>query len=133
MRLAAGRIALGVTVLVFTMGHDHGCSSGSGTPTGAVCPPDSTLSYENFGKSLMEQYCTQCHSSDLHGGYARHAAPPDHNFDTLEGVRHDADHIDGSAAAGPTATNDSMPPRGYPMPTSNEREQLAEWIACGAP
>ena len=116
-----------------TMGHDHGCSCGGGEPTNAECTPDSTLTYDSFGKRFMEQYCTSCHSSELHGGQARHAAPADHNFDTLDGVMKDADHIDASTAFGPNARNTKMPPPGNRMPTQLEREQLGIWIACGMP
>ena len=115
------------------MGHDHGCSCNAGEPTGAECAPDSTLTYESFGEPFMQNYCTQCHASDLHGGRARHAAPADHNFDTLDGVMKDADHIDAAAAFGPDAQNTSMPPAGYPVPSAGEREQLGIWIACGMP
>jgi hypothetical protein len=36
------------------------------------------------------------------------------------------------AGSGPDATNEQMPPDGT-APTLAERQQLAEWLACGAP
>lgn len=102
-----------------------------GPPTGATCPEGSTLTYEGFGRPFMEAYCTRCHDSALVGA-ARNGAPNFHDFDTLNGIRAVADHIDETTAAGPSATNQSMPPDGS-IPSLEERWQLGEWLACGAP
>jgi hypothetical protein len=56
----------------------------------------------------------------------------DHNFDTIIEAQGLAEHIDRKAASGPDATNELMP-IGDPTPTLDERQQLSEWIACGAP
>ena len=122
-------------LLASQMGHGGGCCAGEeplfGPPTESVCPPSSTLTYNNCGKPFMEKYCTQCHHSELVGA-ARQGAPSFHDFDTLFGIKAVSDHIDFTTAAGPAATNDSMPPEG-PYPTMAERLQLGEWIACGMP
>ena len=102
-----------------------------GPPTESECPQGSTLTYDNFGKPFMEKYCTSCHHSDLTGS-ARMGATPFHDFDTIYGIRAVSEHIDFTSAAGPAATNDSMPPDD-PFPTLMERKQLGEWIACGMP
>jgi hypothetical protein len=102
-----------------------------GPPTESVCPPGSTLTYENFGQPFMESYCTRCHATTLRGS-ARQGAPSFHDFDTLFGIKVVFDHIDETTAAGPAATNTSMPPD-KPAPTLDERKQLGEWIACGMP
>ena len=102
-----------------------------GPPTQSTCPPNSTLTYDNFGKSFMERFCTRCHSSTLEGA-ARHGAPSFHDFDTQFGVKGVSNHIDETTAAGPAATNTGMPPDG-PKPTLEERLQLGEWIACDVP
>lgn len=102
-----------------------------GTPSGADCPEDSSLTWDSFGKNFMEKYCTRCHSASLSGS-ARNGAPNDHNFETLEKVQEQIDHIDSSAAAGPSVVNTAMP-IGSPAPTEEERRQLGEWLACGAP
>jgi hypothetical protein len=39
------------------------------------------------------------------------------------------DHIDETSAAGPAATNTSMPPTGT-KPTEEERRNLGIWLAC---
>jgi hypothetical protein len=116
---------------------------GSPESTGTVCPdPDPmTLTYDNFGRAFMTQYCTTCHSSGLTRSQ-RNGAPLYHDYDTLMGVLQTADHIDQQAGYGPEAENDFMPPercpstpggpldRECPRPTADERRQLAEWIAC---
>jgi hypothetical protein len=112
-------------------GEDHGGELEPGPPTGAQCPDGSALTYEDFGRPFMESYCLRCHSVDVTGA-AREGAPADHNFDTLIEVQGLAEHIDGMAGAGPDSTNEIMP-IGDPTPTLEERRQLAEWLACGAP
>jgi len=104
-----------------------------GPPTESECPPAQTLSYENFGKGFMESYCTECHDSHKRGE-DRQGATSFHDFDTIYGIRAVYEHIDFTAAAGPTdVVNDSMPPDGEPSPTLEERKQLGEWIACEMP
>ena len=98
---------------------------------GAVCAPGSSLTYETFGRTFMTAYCTRCHSSDLEGG-ARWGASAIHDFDTVQQVRRFAAQIDRGAAAGTRATNMAMP-IGSPTPTAEERAELGEWLACGAP
>lgn len=128
-RLAlAPALALALTVIA-------GCSDEPplfGPPTESECPPGSTLTYDNFGKAFMESYCTQCHHSALRGE-ARMGAPSFHDFDTQQGVKVVDEHVDMTTASGPAATNTSMPPKGYALPTLAEREQLGEWLACGVP
>lgn len=102
-----------------------------GSPTGADCPQDSTLTWDTFGKQFMESYCTRCHSTTITGS-ARQGAPSDHNFEAVALVREQIEHIDWTAAAGPDAVNTEMPV-GAPTPTQDERRQLGEWLACGAP
>ncbi len=107
------------------------CEGDHGTPSGAECPEDSSVNWENFGKNFMESYCTRCHSGAL-AGSARNGAPADHNFESLELVQEQLEHIDTQAAAGPSVVNVEMP-IGEPTPTDAERRQLGEWVACGAP
>lgn len=100
-----------------------------GPPTESTCPQGSTLTYEAFAAPFMDQYCTRCHSLRLKGA-ARQGAPSFHDFDTLNGIKVVADHVDETTASGPAATNQGMPPD-QPAPTLAERQQLGEWIACG--
>lgn len=134
-RYSFSRLVFATMLVSFAMGHGAGgcCSSEPvlGPSTETACPPSSTLTYANFGQQFMTSYCTGCHSSTLSGD-ARMGAPAFHDFDTQLGVQQVADHVDQAAGAGPAATNDQMPPED-PRPTLMERQQLAEWIACGAP
>lgn len=130
----ASRSALGLA-LVLGLALAAGCSDDPplfGPPTESVCPPTSTLTYDNFAKPFMEAYCTQCHHSSLRGE-ARMGAPSFHDFDTHQGIKVVKGHIDQTTASGPAATNTSMPPDGYPAPSLEERQQLGEWLACGLP
>jgi len=124
-----------VLALPCLFGHGGGCCEGEdevlGPPTETVCPENSELTYESFGEAFFADYCTRCHSVDVTGG-AREGAPSDHNFDTQFEAQALADHIDQAAGSGPASTNTAMPPD-EPFPSMTEREQLAEWLACGAP
>jgi hypothetical protein len=131
------KLVLAVTLFMFAKGDGggNGCCAHDeevlGPPTETICPPSSTLTYASFGQAFMTSYCTRCHSSTL-SGEARMGAPEFHDFDTQLGVQSVAEHIDEAAGAGPASTNEGMPPSD-PMPTLAERQQLAEWISCGAP
>ncbi len=103
-----------------------------GQPSGAACPENSTIDYENFGRAFMTAYCVRCHSSSL-ASSARNGAPSDHDFDTLDSIQSmHLEHIDANAAAGPLSTNATMPASG-PQPSDADRYRLGEWLACGAP
>jgi uncharacterized membrane protein len=123
-------------LLATTMGHGGGCCEDEevlGPPTEKECPPTQTLTYENFGQAFVTDYCTDCHSSTKVGS-DRNGATEDHDFDTLLGIRQVAEHIDRAAGIGPASANRNMPPdEETAQPTDEEREKLAEWIACGAP
>ncbi|MBL9107488.1 MAG: hypothetical protein JNL82_41765 [Myxococcales bacterium] len=111
-----------------------GCGEGNEgeeAPSGATCPENSTLTWDNFGKSFMETYCVRCHSETLSGA-ERQGAPSDHNFNSHELIMSQIDHIDEQAAAGSESTNTLMP-IGSPAPAEEERRKLGEWLACGVP
>ena len=118
-----------IALVVLILSPLAGCSSSSGltavdagdagddtTATGmpdtaptfdANCDP--SLTYATFGMNFFASYCNRCHawnqeSAQLYGG-------------TI------ADYAGNSA---------SMPPSS-PFPTPDERTQLVNWIACGAP
>jgi hypothetical protein len=100
-----------------------------GPPSGATCPSNNTLTYDNFGKQFMTTYCTRCHSSKLTTCNERMGAPFEHDFDTYAGIVAVANHIDEMAAAGPKSTNVTMPLNGK-KPTTDERKKLGQWLAC---
>lgn len=122
-RLIATALLLGAASLT------SGCSGEK--PTESVCPPAQTLTYANFGMKFFTDYCTGCHAANM-SGQEREGAPAEINLDTLEGIRMWSADVDRNAAAGPAATNTSMPPKS-PSPSDEERRRLGEWLACGAP
>jgi uncharacterized membrane protein len=128
--LAAGAFAGGA----LAAGALTGCTDSVplfGPPTQSTCPQGSTLTYETFARPFMERYCTRCHARTLVGS-ARMGAPSFHDFDTLNGIRAFAEHVDWTSASGPASTNTSMPPDS-PAPSAEERKQLGEWLACDTP
>jgi uncharacterized membrane protein len=87
------------------------------------CPtPGTTLTYASFGQQFMADHCNECHSSSKNG------APGGYKFDSQADVQKHAKRIF-IRAAGPNVT---MPP-GPEDPPESQRDQLAEWLACGAP
>ncbi len=114
-------IVMGVLALVSLCA---GCSYE--TLDEAVCPPGGTeLTYESFGRAFMERHCQGCHASFLE---IRGGAPPSSTFDDVESIRDQAERIYARSAG----ANASMPP-GPDDPPEDERADLAEWLACGAP
>jgi uncharacterized membrane protein len=92
----------------------------------AFCPDEGTeLTYENFGRDLVGSECQTCHAT---GAADRRGAPSHVTFDDLEQVREWAPRIyERSAGA-----NVSMPPGPVDLEL-DVREDLAEWLAGGAP
>jgi uncharacterized membrane protein len=90
------------------------------------CPPGGTqLTYESFGEEMLATHCNRCHSATPG---KRSGAPEAYRFDSVDDVRKHKDRIFVRSAA----SNTTMPP-GLGDPSAEEREQLAEWLACGAP
>lgn len=90
------------------------------------CPGATTLTYESFGRQFFQRYCLHCHSTTL-AGMDRGGAPQGMNFDTLDLITAHKDAIWHMAAD----TNMEMPAAG-PAPSAAERQQLGDWLACGA-
>jgi hypothetical protein len=111
--------------------HSHDASAMVGPVTGATCPSDNTLTYDNFTQKFVGDYCLRCHSEKVTGA-ARMMAPADHNFDTYADVDLLSSHMDELAGSGPSMTNTKMPPSD-PKPTLEERQKFSQWVACGRP
>jgi len=90
-----------------------------------ACPPDSTLTWGNFGAPFMLDWCTGCHADSLPEG-GRRDAPRSVNLARLDDVRANMDLVWAEAAD----HNTTMPPVGGP--TAHERALLGEWLACSA-
>jgi hypothetical protein len=90
------------------------------------CPEGgTTLTYENFGRLFMAEYCNVCHSAP---DGQRNGAPDDFVFATHAEVIAHKDRIFARAAD----TNNSMPVGPDKIPPGL-RVDLANWLACGAP
>ncbi len=104
------------------------CSGGGAT--GATCPPTDPPTFDSFGDTFMGTYCRECHSTNSAN---RRGAPGNQNYDTEADLLKHAAAIEDVAAAGPDATNTSMPELGGAVtmrPSQAEREQLGEYLAC---
>ena len=100
-----------------------GCAESTVSIDDLPCPETGTaLTYDNFGAGFFADHCNRCHSE------AKSGAPSSYRFDSIDDVRRHADRIF-IRAAGPNVT---MPP-GPEDPPGDQRDQLAEWLACGAP
>lgn len=103
-----------------------GCAANATPMEDYPCPTGGTqLTYQSFGAQFLHDNCNRCHSAEP--GH-RHGAPESFRFDTLDEVHLHATRIFVRAAT----TNTTMPP-GPDDPALESREQLAEWLACGAP
>lgn len=89
-------------------------STGLDTST-LSCPPESTLTYENFGQTVMADNCVSCHSGK--------ESP---RLDSVEQIRANTNAIMLEAVE---TTN--MPDNSSMV--LEERQLLGEWLACGAP
>jgi uncharacterized membrane protein len=94
------------------------CSGSSGSATGienVTCPTGSTLTYENFGSSFVEDNCLSCHAGKESPSLTTQAQLKAHSADILD-----------------AAVYTDYMPEGNDM-TLEERQALGEWLACGAP
>lgn len=90
------------------------------------CPTSGTkLTYQNFGQGFFITHCNRCHSAESGD---REGAPDGYSFDSLAQIQKHKTRIF-ARSAGPNA---SMP-IGPDDPPREERDKLAEWLACGAP
>lgn len=109
---------MGRTMLVALFLGAIGC--GGGGASGATCPTNSTLTYDNFGRQFFASYCDRCHANGVRPSIGNQAA-----------IQAQRTAIDREAASGPDGTNTAMPESGA-APTTAERVKLGEWLACGA-
>jgi cytochrome c5 len=86
---------------------------------------ESPETWATIGQPFLLTYCTACHSSHL-SGEARYGAPEGVDLDSLAGARSWLPRVQARAL-----DLEDMPPGDGP--STEERERLAAWIACGGP
>jgi hypothetical protein len=74
---------------------------------GGACDP--SVTYASFGQAFLGTYCNRCHGFDQQSA-----------------------QIGGTSISAAAGTGTFMPPTD-PKPTPAQRQELAAWIACGAP
>ncbi|MBI2375067.1 MAG: cytochrome c [Deltaproteobacteria bacterium] len=93
---------------------DHSCAEGA-----------EGLTYETFGRDFLDRSCQRCHGAV---GPDRKGAPTAFDFGTQASAAAWRERIFARAAL----DNTTMPP-GPDDPSEEERQKLADWLACGAP
>jgi len=94
-----------------------GCATNSsGIDSASItCPPDSTLTYENFGQPLIADQCLSCHTTKERPALTSQEAIQSNRQAILS-----------------NAVTSTKMPKGSSMQL-DERDMLGEWLACGAP
>jgi hypothetical protein len=94
-----------------------GCAANStGVDSASItCPPDSTLTYENFGQPLVVDHCLSCHATSQRPALATQPEIQSNRQAILK-----------------VAVETTQMPKGSAMGL-DERQLLGEWLACGAP
>ncbi|QSQ21515.1 c-type cytochrome [Pyxidicoccus parkwayensis] len=126
----------GWTALLACLALVPACSDGDDDEGGGnevQCPSGGTqLTEQNFGRAFLDTYCTRCHSSTLTGA-ARNGAPVGFDWDRIESVRLHAKQMNEEAGANADGSVNRDMPLNDPRPSDDQRRQLSEWLACGAP
>ena len=105
---------------------ESGSIEGESYIEGRDCPPGSLFTWENLGEAIMLNYCVGCHSENLEEG-SRANAPLGVDFNTHELTQSWLERIYARSAD----SNTTMPP--IDNMTPDERQDLGDWLACGAP
>jgi uncharacterized membrane protein len=103
--------------LVFAIGcgsDDPGTSTGIDINT-LECPPNSTLTYTNFGQQVIQDRCLMCH-----------AGQSDPMLTSLDSVVANKQDILETTVG----TREMPEDKNIPL---EERRMIGEWLACGAP
>lgn len=103
------------TAICFLLACGGGASSTGIDIANLTCPPDSTLTYESYGRLAVQEHCLSCH-----------AGKESPRLDNVERIRTHARAILDAAVATTAMPADADM-------TFAEREMLGEWLACGAP
>jgi hypothetical protein len=103
------------TSIILALAACTGAASTGLTTQDVACPPDSTLSYESFGRAVIADNCLECHASDERP-----------TLNDLASVQVNRAQILQAAVF-----TDEMP-EDSDMELA-DRQLLGEWLSCGAP
>ncbi len=92
----------------------------TGTVDTGPCADVPLMTYANFGRGFLTEYCQGCHASTT---LDRHDAPETVTFDTLELAWEQADRILERSLGG------TMPPSGGA--SEDDLTRLEWWLTCG--
>lgn len=109
--------------LTFTPGEPDGGDEAGDDGT----PPDGSLTYYNFAKDVLDEYCVPCHDGTVAaGGGTDFTLAVFDSVDSLAGVSAKAERSKVRLNLG------DMPPAGSPQPSDEVRQKLIDWIEAGA-
>ena len=93
--------------------------------TSPVMAEDCKFTYENFGKKFMDDYCIKCHTDQKKSKLKRNFAPVGKDFNRPEIIKPQVKRI-----LFETVENTYMPPSLGKKPSSEERQNLKQWLKC---
>ncbi|MBX2799484.1 MAG: hypothetical protein KTR31_17545 [Myxococcales bacterium] len=97
-------------------------------PYDRACPPDSELTWGNFGRRFFVDHCMRCHSSTFDDESVP-TDPSDLHFEPVNRIRRLTSRIYEVAAD----DNRRMPPDRHAPVSPAKREDLGDWLACCVP
>jgi hypothetical protein len=115
------RYIVAAALAVAACGDDDG--DGDDTGGGADSGTCGGLTYNGFAKALIDTNCVGCH------GPATAAMAENVRLDTLASVKTNSEHIIEHAVE---LVEPAMP-KGLPPLPEAQRQQLRQWLECGAP
>ena len=118
---------LGAAIAALCALQQTGCAgdSGNGDP---ACSASTALTYTNFGKQFVDDFCSSCHAGSAQGA-DRQGAPATVVFDSLAQIHAKAQEVQDDVVVL------KVMPFGQSTkhPTDAQREQFGQWLHCGAP
>jgi uncharacterized membrane protein len=105
--------------------------AGCGADTSHVdpaCTASAALTYTNFGKKFVDDYCASCHAGSVQGA-DRQGAPATVTFDSLAQIKAKSREVENDVVVLKVMPFGQFAKR----PSDAQREQFGQWLNCGAP
>ena len=94
----------------------------------SACTGSSALTYTNFGKKFVDDYCASCHAGSAQGA-DRQGAPTTVSFDSLAQIQAKSREVENDVVVLKVMPFGQFAKR----PSDAQREQFGQWLNCGAP